>query len=433
MIEPIALPRGAALLAETAEGARSFAAGLWFRLGSRHEAPHERGFAHFTEHMIFKGSETRSALDIARAADRVGGWLNAFTERDCLCVHCVVPAAYWRLALELLVDMTFRATFPEEEFERERGVIRSEILAARDDPEESSHDAFLERIWSGHPLGRTIAGEPEDIDAISREALYAFYRARLRPELLVASVAGPLSAAEVAYELARSLDALPSFPAASAAPPVPETTPVFHAVDEFLEASASQVYLYEALQLDPPFALSDYYTLSTLNGAIGESMSSRLFQRLRERLGLCYSVYSGFSLGRSEGLWLASASCAPRDFPRLLAALDEELDKIARSCGNALFADEVAESVSRIEGSYELSLDDPEYGMRRLARQYLYLDEVLDVEETRARILAVRPADVNAMAERLFAGKVRARFAYGRPTKAGSRLLQGGAKGVGGG
>jgi predicted Zn-dependent peptidase len=136
MPDMLSLPRGASLVAERAEGARSFAAGFWFPLGSRHEAPHERGFVHFIEHMAFKGTSKRSAAKLSLEIDRVGGYINAFTDRDSICLHCLVPAAHWRLALDILADMAFSSIFADEDFRRERDVIVSEILSARDDPEE---------------------------------------------------------------------------------------------------------------------------------------------------------------------------------------------------------------------------------------------------------------------------------------------------------
>jgi predicted Zn-dependent peptidase len=413
MIPEIALPGGAILLEEAAEEARSFAVGFWFPLGSRHEAAAERGFVHFVEHMVFKGSARRSAQDFAREVDRVGGYLNAFTERDTLCFHCTLPARHWRLALDILVDLVFNASFPEAEFLREQTVIKSEILAARDDPEEASHDAFLERIWPGHPLSLKIAGETSDIDAATRDSLYAFYRRRLRPSHLVVSASGPVNEAEVAEELARLLDALPAYEGRSEVYPA-EDLPAFMLFHDFAPASISQVYLYEAVQLAGTTGADDYYVLSVLNGAVGESMSSRLFQSLREKEGLCYSVYSGFSVDRGLGLWLAGASASPRLFPKLLAGLDRELDRLAQGGEGALSAEEVSESVSRVAGSFELALDDPEYRMRRLAKQKICNGFVLDAGETMRKILEVDKPAVDAMAARLFSARPRSRFAYGR-------------------
>jgi predicted Zn-dependent peptidase len=403
MVEAISLPRGASLLAERVEGLRSFSAGFWFPVGSRHEAPRERGFVHFIEHLFFKGTESRSALDIARAVDRVGGYLNAFTERDTLCVHCTLPARHWRLALDILADLCFRSTFPAEEVEREREVIVSEILASLDDPEETAHDLLLERIWPGDPLARPIAGTEDEVRAASRDDLVAFRESMLGTDRLVVTAAGPIEGADLAGALETLLiqanqgrsKSLPDF-----------VEPTFVASVGEAQARLSQSYLFVAVPLHPPFAPEDFYVMSALNGAFGESMSSRLFQKLREREGLCYSVASGFTMGRSEGLWVAQASSSARLFPALVEIAD-------LGAARPLSEEEVSESISRLEGSYDLALEDSEFRMKRLARQAMLTDEVLDVEETRGRILAVDAGAVAAMTDRVFASAPMAVFAYG--------------------
>ncbi len=413
MIREIALPRGALLIEESAAGARSFAVGFWFPLGSRHEAKTERGFVHFVEHMVFKGSARRSAQDFAREVDRVGGYLNAFTERDTLCFHCVVPKAYWRLALDIMVDLVLGATFPDEEFERERQVIQSEILAAGDDPEEASHDGLLARLWPGDSLSRKIAGEVDDLEKVTRDALYGFYRRRLTCDHLIVSISGSVDERDVEQELSRLLDAmLPSDMAPEPYPPEPP--PTFAPARAFEMAAVSQIYLYEALEVSEGGDPDDYYVLSVLNGALGESMSSRLFQNLREKQGLCYSVYSSFTLDRGVGLWMASASSSTKLFPRLLESLDAELDRLADGDEGALTEAEVEESMSRIAGSFDLALEDPDYRMKRIAKQKLCSGFVLDAEETKDKILAVDKPRVDAMAARIFLGRKRALFAYGR-------------------
>lgn len=418
MVEVITLPRGARLLAERVEGARSFSAGFWFPIGSRHEAPQERGFVHFIEHLFFKGTTSRSALDIARAIDRVGGYLNAFTERDTLCVHCTLPARHWALALEILFDLCFHSTFPTEEVEREREVIVSEILASLDDPEDTAHDLLLERIWPGDPLSRTIAGSEKDVRAAAREELLAFRDRMLGSDRLVVTTAGPLGAKEVMSSLNAFLEGtnhhasrnLPSFP-----------EPIFNPIFDQVRARLSQAYLFVAIPLHPPFDPEDFYVLSALNGAFGESMSSRLFQQLREREGLCYSVASGFSMGRTEGLWVAQASSSSSSFPALLESMFGEISDLASS--RPLTAEEVSESVSRLEGSYDLALEDSEFRMKRLARQAMLTDEVLDVEETRSRILSVDAELVGQMTERVFKLDSLAAFAYGNVGARGRKAL----------
>ena len=419
MIEPIALPGGAFLHMERVEGARSFSLGFWFPVGSRHEAPHERGFVHFIEHLFFKGTATRNALEIARAIDRVGGYLNAFTERDSICVHCSLPARHWRLAVELLADLCFRSSFPPEEVEREREVIISEILASFDDPEELSHDLLLARIWPNDPLSRPIAGSEEDVRSARREALLEFRDRMLVPGRLLVTAAGPLDGAELAAELG---SVLPDGAPGDGLSPMHSTEPVFSPVVDHVPARLSQSYLLVAIPLHPPFAPEDFYIMSALNGAFGESMSSRLFQQLREREGLCYSVGSGFSMDRSEGLWLAQASSSPEAFPALLGSMLREIE--ALSGPRPLSDEELAESISRLEGSYDLALEDTEFRMKRLARQAMQAGEVLDVEETRARILAVDAGAVAAMTGRVFGRAEPAVFAYGSIGPKGRKALE---------
>jgi predicted Zn-dependent peptidase len=413
MIPTLRLPRGAALAAELAEGARSFAAGFWFPIGSRHEAPRERGFVHFVEHMVFKGTSHRSAAEISRQIERVGGYLNAFTDRDSICVHCQVPAARWELALELLADMLLDSAFRSEDFLREREVIVSEILSARDDPEECSHDEFLASIWPGDPLSRKIAGEPEDLRRATRDALYDFYRAEFAPSRLLVTAAGPVPPAAVAEKLSRLLDAVPGGDdsRARASAPRLESAPAFSRASAYRSADMEQVHYYEAVQLDPPFSEKDYYALSAVNGAIGEASSSRLFLSLREEKGLCYSVYSAFGMTRTECLWMAAANASGAVLPELVEEMDAQLD---RAAAEGLGEKECVDAVSRLAGSFDVALDDPDFRMRRIARQLLFSGEADSSDEARERMAALAADDLNAACARLLKGRERARFAYGK-------------------
>ncbi len=428
MIPTLRLPCGAALAAETAEGARSFAAGFWFPIGSRHEAPRERGFVHFVEHMAFKGTSGRSAAAISREIDRVGGYLNAFTDRDSICIHCQVPASRWRLALDVLSDMAFNSVFKAEDFEREREVIVNEILSARDDPEERSHDEFLGSIWPSDPLARKIAGEPEDIRRITRDELYGFYRAEFSPRSLLVTASGPVPVADLAEELSRL--AFASGADAGAVGGAREggepggaqracVAPRFSATRGFSRADMEQVHFYEAIQLDSPFSEEDYYALAAFNGALGEASSSRLFLSLREDKGLCYSVYSAFAMSRTECLWMASANVSEAQLPALSAEMDRLLDEAAEG---GLTEEESADAVSRLVGSFDLALEDTDFRMRRIARQVLFSGGTGDADgaagaqepdEARASMARLDQGDLNAVCSRLLEGRERARFAYG--------------------
>jgi predicted Zn-dependent peptidase len=426
MIPTLRLPCGAALAAETAEGARSFAAGFWFPIGSRHEAPRERGFVHFVEHMAFKGTSRRSAAAISREIERVGGYLNAFTDRDSICLHCQVPGAHWRLALDVLTDMALCSIFRIEDFERESEVIVSEILSAMDDPEECSHDEFLSAIWPGDPLSRKIAGEPQEIRRIARDALFSFYESEFSPRSLLVTASGPVPPADIGEELSRLLGAVEERASslrspASARPAASrraETTPAFCAAGGYVRAEMEQVHFYEAVQLEPPFSQDDYFSLSALNGAIGEAASSRLFLSLREDKGLCYSVYSAFSMSRTECLWMASANVSPARLPELAAEMDRQLDEAAE---RGFSGAECADAVSRLSGSFELSLDDTDFRMRRIARQIFFSGEAMTPEEERESIVRLGPAELNAACARLLRGRKRARFAYGDLSRRAAR------------
>jgi predicted Zn-dependent peptidase len=419
MIPRLSLPRGAALAAERAEGARSFAAGFWFPIGSRHEAPRERGFVHFVEHMVFKGGSRRSAAELSREIERVGGYLNAFTDRDSICVHCQVPSSRWKLALDVLCDMAFGSAFAQADFERERDVIVSEILSARDDPEECSHDAFLASIWPGDPLSRKIAGEPEDLRRITRDELYAFYRSEFAPDRLLVTAAGPVGEEEVAAELSRILESLPgAWPSGESRAPRLELAPAFEPRAAYEGAAMEQVHFFEAVQLQPPFTEDDYYALAAINGEIGEASSSRLFLSLREEKGLCYSVYSAFAMTRTECLWMASAAASAGVLPELAAEMDRQLD---RAGSEGLTPAECEDAVARLVGSFDVALDDPDFRMRRIARQMLFSGDAETEGEARSRMLALDSRRLNGACARLLKGRRRARFAYGKLSRRAAR------------
>lgn len=420
MPDIIRIPAGPVVLAEPGGGSAAFAAGLWFPFGSRHEAPHERGFSHFLEHMFFKGTSRRDAAELARVIDRTGGYTNAFTERDTVCLHGTVPARDWRLALDVMLDMAFAPTLPEDEFERERQVILSEVLAAEEDTEECSHDALLAGIWPGHPAARKIGGTAADVEAIGRDALEAFRHARFAPRQAVLSVSGGPPAAEVAEYAAGRLAEMRAESGSGTTHPEsapdlpPDSVPAFEPIAAWTRADGTQDYYYEAAQIEGPFDGRDFHILAALNAIAGESSSSRLFQRLRERDGLCYSVYSAFAMSRTECLWYAQVACPDAKLAAAASAMTEELERIA---SGDLTEGECADAATRLSGACTLSLDDPEFRMRRLAREYLADGAVVSSAEDVERFARVSRKDILDMAERLLGTRRRARFAYGKVSR----------------
>lgn len=427
------LPAGPVFLAESAEGTRSFVASLWFSTGSRHEAPQKRGFAHFIEHMLFKGTGTRDAAMLAREFDRTGGYVNAFTEKDCVCLHCIVPVSAWTVAVDLLSDMAFGSIFPTDEIEREKDVVVSEILQIDDDPEEKSHDEFLARIWPGDPAARPIAGSVDEVRAIRRADIIGWYRRCFAPREALIAVSSPLSSDLVAARFGDAIDraltdasSMAGHAGTATSGDLSEvlvaTTPQFSACRSVLAADAAQIYYYQAVQLDPPFQEADFYSLTALNSITGDSSGSRLFQELREKRGLCYTVGSGFADSRSECLWLAQAVTQSRNFPAMTKDFDRVLYQLGQDGPTGI---ECSEAVSRLLGSYELALDDPEFRMRRLARQYMITGEVLSAEETGRRYASISERSIRELAVRLFRDVPRARFAYGRIGVRAERAMQG--------
>ncbi len=421
MPDPVILSGGAVLIAEPAEGTRSFVAGLWFPIGSRHEAPRERGFVHFVEHMLFKGTARRSANDIARELDRVGGYANAYTEKDCVCFHCIVPVSAWTVAVDILVDAVLSSTFPEDEFIREREVVASEILQIEDDPDECSHDELMARVWKGDPASLPIAGSAENVLALSRDDVYEFYTHYFKPENLLVAVSSPVLESLVAQRFSIAIEEAVARRKTSDVYSCPQAAaPIFRPIRAFQNARSSQIYYYQAVQIDPPFGPRDYYNLCALNSIVGEAAGSRLFQSLRERNGLCYSVYSGFVLTKTECLWMAQAVVQPGKFPAMAAEFESVLDSVKTG---DIPVSECEESVSRLCGSYELALDDPDFRMHRLARQYMTNGMALSAENTGGMYRSIRTDEIRDLAIRLFGDCPRARFAYGRRNAKAMRLL----------
>jgi predicted Zn-dependent peptidase len=404
------LSSGAKVVAERVPGSLSASVGLWVPWGSRLESSAERGFSHFVEHMLFKGTSRRSAFELAREVDREGGYLNAFTERSCACYHCTIPSKSLRVAVDALCDMFSSSRFELGEFAKEKAVIESEVLAAADDHEDASYDAFLETIWPGSGAAQKIAGEAEDVRRVGRDALYDFYRGRYRPENLLITVSGDFDEARLREWLEEGL--APAAPALAGPRPsesgsrgtgfeLPFEAPAFTPGRRSILADSGIAHVYAAAQARGPFSESDYFAWEVLSAAYGESMSSRLFQELRERRGLCYSVYSFFAMFRDFSLFSVYASATEERLGELLAALEESRATLLR---DGLDDEELESAKSHLAGSILLSSEDSEERMKRLARQWLFSGQAETMGESLERIAAISQADVRAAAKAALGG-----------------------------
>lgn len=406
MISTERLPGGAVLLLEPVDRTETVCIGFWFLRGSRDEEEGEMGFSHLLEHMLFKGTSRRSALAIAQEIDRVGGMINAFTEKEAVCLHCTLPKEHLPLAFDVLADMSFHSVLDEAELAKEKSVIVNEIRASEDSPEERGHEEFLLAMWGRHPLARKITGEVEDVQGAPRPRLEAFYGRMTIPANMVIAVAGN-------FDPVRARDlSLKSFPGGvpAAASPTRRTRPDPQWGARFVPDKFSQVQIYAGTCYPLGGDLSQYYVSMVLSTAFGESMSSRLFQKIREELALCYAIYCFRSFYQDLGAWTVYANTTPRLTPKLLAALDREF---ALLCSSPLSAEEIRDAKSHLAGSMVLSREDMESRMKRLVRQYTMMGRALEFEESLAILSSVSAAEVEKMSRALVRSDSFHLLAYG--------------------
>lgn len=384
------LPNGISLLIEPIAATKAVAIGFWFRMGSRDERVGEYGITHFIEHLLFKGTSKMSASELARFFDRVGGYVNAFTERELMCLHCVVPSEYALESLSILSDMVWDPKVSDADIERERTVIESEILSSLDDPEEMGMDAAIALMYTGHSIARPIAGTLRDVEDITPESLRAFFSGTLHSCAPIIAVAGAVDADAVESFLHERTSSLSFEPAASMSAIPQWKAGVHYPVSKF---SQSQIYLNYPIAFSTDS--SEWFSWRLINAMIGNTVSSRLFQSLRERNGLCYSVYSAFSYGRDSAIWGAYVATPPENTVKAVELLLKEIENIA---GNGFLPYEIRDSITHVIGDLSLSAEDTENRMKRLARQYLFGNTVYTLDEC---IAIVRAIDGNSLSARV--------------------------------
>ncbi|MBT2519227.1 insulinase family protein [Streptomyces sp. ISL-90] len=403
------LPSGVRVLSEQVPGSRSVTIGFWVAVGSRDEQPSASGHpatygsTHFLEHLLFKGTTTRTALDIAISFDAVGGEHNALTAKEYTCYYAKVQDRDLPMAVAVLADMFTSSRLDPDEFENERGVILEELSMAGDDPADVANERFFEAVLGVHPLGRPIGGSPDTIRAAVRDAVFEHYRANYRPSDLVVTVAGAVDHDVLVAELERALTGAGWDLTVEGAPV--ERRPVEPAVLDVarpltvVERPTEQVNLLLGV---PGLIATDERrpTMSVLNAIFGSGMSSRLFQQVRERRGLAYSVYS-FAPGYSDaGLFGMYAGCSPSKASTVAALMRTELDRLAE---HGVTADELQRASGQLAGASALALEDSDTRMSRLGRAELTLGEFADLDEALRRIALVTADDVQVLAAELAA------------------------------
>ncbi|WP_120004323.1 M16 family metallopeptidase [Nesterenkonia muleiensis] len=398
------LPCGVRVLTEQMPGVRSATIGYWIAVGSRHEADHQHGSTHFLEHLLFKGTAKRSALDIAAAFDAVGGDSNALTGKESTCYYARVLDADLPMAVEVLTDMVTSAVIDPAELEVERGVILEELAMAEDDPADVVQERFAEQVLDGHPLGRPIGGTPEEISAATRDDVVDHYHRWYRPEELVITAAGGLEHDAVCRLVAQALDGSRWDVSAASSPAAlrsarQQQIPVRSGVEQISKpVEQAQVILGgRGLAASDP----DRYALSLLHAILGGGMSSRLFQEVRERRGLAYSTFS-FSAGYTDaGYYGLYAGCLPSKVDKVIGVLEEQLQRMA---AEPVSAEELARAKGQLRGGTVLGMEETSSRMNRLGTAELVRGEFVDISETLAEVDSVTAADVQRVASRLLTG-----------------------------
>ncbi|WP_340271196.1 M16 family metallopeptidase [Aquipuribacter nitratireducens] len=397
------LPSGVRVLTETMPGLRSATVGMWVGVGSRDEADGHHGSTHFLEHLLFKGTGRRSPLDIAEAFDTVGGEANAVTGKEHTCYYARVMAEDTAMAVDVIADMVTSSTLDEDDFGSEREVILEELAMAEDDPTDVVHERFAEAVLGAHPLGRPIGGTPETIRAVGRDDVLAHYRRHYEAPTLVVTAAGGVDHDDVVRlvesELARG-------GWTSQAPGRPRRPHAGRRDDGPARATGSDVVVRrdtEQAQVvlgTSGLAATDErrYVLSVLTTVLGGGMSSRLFQEVREKRGLAYSVYSFASSYTDGGYVGLYAGCNPAKVDTVVDLLRSEWERLAE---DGLDADELARGVGQIAGGMTLGLEDSGSRMTRLGKAELVHGAYTDLDEAVARLRAVTPEQVQALAGEL--------------------------------
>ncbi len=401
MIRDFGLDGGLRLLVEPTAAAEVAAVGVWYDRGSRDEAELDAGATHFVEHMLFKGTETRSAAAIARQIDALGGTINAFTERETMALHAVVPGEFLAEAVEILCDLVMNARFDPADFEIERTVIENEIEAADDDPEEAAADAFAHRLWGSHPVARKIGGEATAVRTLRPEQVRSWYESHFQGRATVLSVAGgvePDRVAEVVSRIAaQGRRCLPTEKAPRLPPP-----PDRMDGPKYQVLKGQYVQLFYGLHGQGRLPQDLYYPLAVADAAIGDSMGSRLFQELREQRGLCYSVYSAPTLLSDSSLWSAYATSSVANGSELKDRLSATIQQIA---AQGLKEGELATAKAHVKGMIRIASQDTEYHMRRIARQALSESPLLTCAQSIQKIEAVTAEDARRAMDWFFKSK----------------------------
>ena len=395
------LPSGLRIVTERMPGVRSVALGIWAGVGSRDETPRLAGASHFLEHLLFKGTSRRTARDIAEQMDAVGGEANAFTSKEYTCFYARTLDRDLGLAVDVLADMLRSSRIAREDVDAERTVILEEIGMHNDAPDDVVHDLFAEVLFGGHPLGRPVLGTSESIGAMSREAVARYWRRHYVPGNLVVAVAGNRTHDEVVELVSDAFEGAAGEPLG---PRPGRREPRAHRGLQVRHKPTEQAHVVlgtRALSRSDPRR----FALGVLNIAFGGGMSSRLFQEVREKRGLVYSIYSYATQYSETGSFSVYAGAAPKRIHDVLAIVRDELDRVVAA---GLTEEELERGKGHLKGSLVLGLEDTSGRMTRLGKSEITSGEILTVDDIVQRVDEVTDEDVRAVAKEVLGAGPRA-------------------------
>jgi predicted Zn-dependent peptidase len=405
-IERAVLPNGIRIVTEAMPYVRSVSLGVWIGTGSRIEHGPENGISHFIEHMVFKGTKHRSAEDIAREVDSVGGGLDAFTSKELVSFNTKVLDEHVPLALDILSDLVLNPLFREDDIEKEKGVILEEIKMEADQPEFVLHETFIGNFWKGHGLGKPILGTRETVKKFGQPLLLDFFERVYSPSNILVTAAGNLDHDEFVRLVCEKFSGLPE------RAPVPrDSTPKPHA-PIILKKKESLEQVHIALGVPAyPLAHELRFPLYVLNTVLGGGMSSRLFQNIREKQGLAYAVYSELNLFSDTGCLTVYAGTAVETAKQVVNSVVQEFRELK---DDLITIEELRRAKDHLKGSLMLSLESTSSRMSNLARQELYFDRFMSLDEMLDSIESVTREEVQAIAEEFFCNEQIALAMLGR-------------------
>ena len=400
------LPNGLIVLTERMEHLRSVAMGIWIKSGSRYEAAEINGISHFVEHMLFKGTKSRSAQHIAREMDAIGGNLDAFTGQETICVSVKALSNHVPIALDVLSDLVLNPTFAGPDIERERGVILEEIKIDEDNPDVLVHEIFTQNFWKDQPLGKPILGTTKTVSGLGQTTLFDYHSDRFRAGNMVFSAAGNLDHDQFVDAVANKFSTLASGTTEMAFQSAQVSAPIILRNKRSLE----QVQICLGVP-SPKITDENRYATLILNTVLGGGMSSRLFQTIREERGMAYSIYSDLSPYSDTGSLCVYAGTSA---DKTLEMLDLVMAEFSALKETLLTAEELHRAKEQVKGNILLGLESSGSRMSNLARQEMYFQHFFSVEEVLERLDAVTAEQVQAMAQKLFVSESIAVTLLGR-------------------